>query len=64
MEFLKRQTLLLLSDVLYTSIEMVCKLSEYCSRSSRPSGNFGSCKAFVNILDLGLVQIEMGLNHN
>lgn len=63
MKFLKRQTLLL-SDVLYTGIEMVCKLSEYCSCSSRPTGNFGSCKAFVNILDLGLVQIEMGLNHN
>lgn len=66
MEVQKRQKVLYLS-VVYASIEMCCKFSWRWSRSSRSGENFGSCKAFVNILDVGLIRpvvIEVELGHN
>lgn len=66
MEALMRQRVLLLSYVLYSCIEMICKFSMNWSCSSTSGGNFGSCKAFVNTVDLGLISlglIEMELGH-
>lgn len=66
MEALMRQRVLLLSYVLYSCIETICKFSMNWSCSSTSGGNFGSCKAFVNTVDLGLISlglIEMELGH-
>lgn len=66
MEVQKIERVLCVS-VVYASIEMCCKFSWCWSCSIRSDGNFGSCKAFVNILDLELIKpvtIEVELGHN
>lgn len=63
----RRQDVLYLSVVFYTSTEMCCKFSWYWLCSSRSSRNFGLCKASVNTLELGLIRavvVEVELGHD